>query len=115
MLAKAIKFTENGSVKFRLEMGEPHGDFESEALIGHGSVLALSVIDTGIGIAKNKQRLIFEAFQQADGSTSRRYGGTGLGLSISRQNSPALGGQIHPESSPRPGSTFTPHHTRSPR
>jgi CheY-like chemotaxis protein len=107
LLANAIKFTENGSVKFRMEMTEPRRDFESEALKGPGKILALSVIDTGIGIAKNKQRLIFEAFQQADGSTSRRYGGTGLGLSISREIARALGGEIHVESALGQGSTFT--------
>ena len=107
LLANAIKFTENGSVKFRMEMVESRRDFESDALKGSGKILALSVIDTGIGIAKNKQRLIFEAFQQADGSTSRRYGGTGLGLSISREIARALGGEIHVESTPGEGSTFT--------
>ena len=107
LLANAIKFTESGSVKFRMEMTESRRDFESEALKGPGKILALSVIDTGIGIAKNKQRLIFEAFQQADGSTSRRYGGTGLGLSISREIARALGGEIHVESAPGQGSTFT--------
>ncbi len=107
LLANAIKFTESGSVKFRIEMTEPRRDFESDALKGGGKVLALSVTDTGIGIAKHKQRLIFEAFQQADGSTSRRYGGTGLGLSISREIARALGGEIHVESSPGEGSTFT--------
>jgi HAMP domain-containing protein/signal transduction histidine kinase/ActR/RegA family two-component response regulator len=107
LLANAIKFTESGSVKFRMEMIEPRREFESESLKGGGKVLALSVTDTGIGIAKNKQRLIFEAFQQADGSTSRRYGGTGLGLSISREIARALGGEIHVESSPGEGSVFT--------
>jgi HAMP domain-containing protein/signal transduction histidine kinase/CheY-like chemotaxis protein len=107
LLNNAIKFTEEGSVKFRMEMVEPDRDFDSEALRGPGKILALSVTDTGIGIAKNKQRLIFEAFQQADGSTSRRYGGTGLGLSISREIARALGGEIHVESSPGEGSTFT--------
>ena len=100
LLANAIKFTEEGSVKFRMDMVEPRRDFDSEALRGPGKILALSVTDTGIGIAKNKQRLIFEAFQQADGSTSRRYGGTGLGLSISREIARALGGEIHVESTP---------------
>ncbi len=107
LLANAIKFTESGSVKLHMEMVEPRREFESEALKGPGKILALSVIDTGIGIAKNKQRLIFEAFQQADGSTSRRYGGTGLGLSISREIARALGGEIHVESTPGEGSTFT--------
>ena len=107
LLANAIKFTESGSVKFRMEMIEPRREFESDSLKGGGKVLALSVTDTGIGIAKNKQRLIFEAFQQADGSTSRRYGGTGLGLSISREIARALGGEIHVQSSPGEGSVFT--------
>jgi hypothetical protein len=107
LLANAIKFTESSSVKIRMQMAAPDHDFESDALKGAGKVLALSIIDTGIGIAKNKQRLIFEAFQQADGGTSRRYGGRGLGLSISREIARALGEEIQVESSLGKGSTFT--------
>jgi signal transduction histidine kinase/HAMP domain-containing protein len=107
LLANAFKFTENGSVRFRIDMAPPGKHFESESLKIAGKVIAISVTDTGIGIPKNKQRLIFEPFQQADGSTSRKYGGTGLGLSISREIADALGGEIQVQSSPGEGSTFT--------
>jgi signal transduction histidine kinase len=94
LLANAFKFTRQGSVRLRMA---PHGD----------KAVAFSVTDTGIGIAPDKQRIIFEAFQQADGSTSRQYGGTGLGLSISRELTRLLGGELEVQSSPGEGSTFT--------
>ncbi len=106
LLSNAFKFTESGGVRLRVEAAE-NRQFASEALSRADAVLAFSVTDTGIGIPEDKLRLIFEAFQQADGTTSRRYGGTGLGLSISREIARLLGGEIHVESRVGHGSTFT--------
>jgi signal transduction histidine kinase/CheY-like chemotaxis protein len=102
LLSNAFKFTEaGGSIALHF--------FVTNTNNAEGKVLSVSVTDTGIGIAADKQRLIFEAFQQADGSTSRRYGGTGLGLSISRELIRILGGQITLISEQGVGSTFTVH------
>ncbi len=106
LLSNAFKFTESGGVKLRIGVAEGR-QFASEALSRAEAVLEFTVEDTGVGIAHDKLRLIFEAFQQADGTTSRRYGGTGLGLSISREIARLLGGEIHVESEVGRGSTFT--------
>jgi HAMP domain-containing protein/CheY-like chemotaxis protein/signal transduction histidine kinase len=107
LLSNAFKFTEQGRVTLRIEPVVQRGRFQQEALNRAEHIVAFSVIDTGIGIAADKQRIIFEAFQQADGTTSRKYGGTGLGLSISREIARLLGGEIRVVSTPGEGSMFT--------
>jgi CheY-like chemotaxis protein/HAMP domain-containing protein/GAF domain-containing protein len=107
LLSNAVKFTERGSVKLTVGLAAPAVAFANEALARADSVLAFTVSDTGIGIAEEKLRHVFDAFQQADGTTSRRYGGTGLGLSISREIARLLGGEIRAESVAGAGSTFT--------
>ncbi len=106
LLSNAFKFTEKGNVIFRADKVNGGWNTEHPILSKMNNVIAFSVIDTGIGIPQEKQSIIFEAFQQADGTTNRRYGGTGLGLSISRELAHLLGGEIRLESKPGEGSTF---------
>jgi HAMP domain-containing protein/signal transduction histidine kinase/CheY-like chemotaxis protein len=103
LLSNAFKFTGAGSVTVRFD----HAPGNSKRGLGGRDALAISVVDTGIGIPQDKQKLIFEAFQQADGTTSRKYGGTGLGLSISREIARLLDGELKVESEFGKGSTFT--------
>lgn len=106
LFSNAIKFTEKGSITLRIHLPDKKTVFGSPSLKINDSI-AFSVIDTGIGIPIEKQELIFEAFKQADGTTSRKYGGTGLGLSISRNFSQVLGGEMQLTSNTGKGSTFT--------
>jgi signal transduction histidine kinase/CheY-like chemotaxis protein/CHASE3 domain sensor protein len=108
LLSNAFKFTPPyGTVTLQFSLAKTSDKFYSKIPVSAANHMAISVTDTGIGISTEKQRLIFEAFQQADGSTSRRYGGTGLGLSISKELVRLLGGEIHLNSQVGVGSTFT--------
>ena len=105
LVSNAVKFTEHGTVRLIVEPATK-AQVSRSTLVG-SDVIAFSVVDTGIGIPTEKLRVIFEAFQQADGTTSRRYGGTGLGLTISREIAHLLGGEIQAASRVGEGSTFT--------
>jgi signal transduction histidine kinase/CheY-like chemotaxis protein len=105
LLSNAVKFTSSGEVRLDIHVARDE-HFSSAPLTVAESVVAFSVTDTGIGIAPEQLRTIFEAFQQADGTISRKFGGTGLGLSISREIARLLGGEIHVDSTPGEGSTF---------
>ncbi|MGH4001831.1 MAG: ATP-binding protein, partial [Pseudonocardiaceae bacterium] len=106
LMSNALKFTDEGGVALRIRPASAE-EVNGEALRAAPARVAFEVEDTGIGIAAEKLSVIFEAFQQADGTTSRRYGGTGLGLSISRQLTQLLGGELAVSSEPGKGSVFT--------
>ncbi|MGF1488835.1 MAG: ATP-binding protein [Prochloraceae cyanobacterium] len=114
LLSNAFKFTEEGYVSLTVSLTSNDWIKAQDRLDSYSEYVAFAVSDTGIGVAADKQELIFEGFQQGDGTTSRKYGGTGLGLSISRELAESLGGKIDLTNEVNKGSTFTLYLPQSP-